>query len=251
MWWLSRFASSSHQDAADALVAVFDAIEPCLVPGITTRQIDDQVAQSIVARDAIAYSRGMNDFPAHSTTSVNEEVINTIPSQRRLQSGDLLKLQIGLRLGDWHATQSWTYAIGPLTEADAALARVGIGALRAGVAAVNRHARTGDVGAAIQGVLTPAGACPNRMFVGHGIGRASHMDPAIPGSGAPGVGARIRTKTALSVVVLAHGGRDEVDVLDDEWNVVARDGRRSVLFSLMVRVGGAGPEPMIPERPGP
>jgi methionyl aminopeptidase len=244
-------SASDQETAASVLADVFSAIEPRLVPGITTQDIDEMVARDLAARGASSYFLGYNGFSAHCTTSINEEVINTRPSSRRLRSGDLLKLQIGIRVGGRFATQSWTYAIGTINATDAALLAAGVRALRAGVQQAKAGARVGDISAAIQSELATADLAPSHDFVGHGMGEKPHEDPPVPGYGIAGRGYRLHSGKVLSIVVLGHTGSPEVSVLDDGWNVVAVDGKKSILFSQMVMVGDSGPGLLLPERATP
>jgi methionyl aminopeptidase len=215
--------------------------------GFSTQEIDDLVVRETLARNAKPYFRDYNGFPKHCTTSVSEEVINTLPSSRRLENGDLLKLQLGVRVGKRFAMQSWTYAIGEVGVAEAAMMAAGVQALRAGARAARTGARTGDISTAIEREFGRAKMSPSRTFVGHAVGKAPHQDPAIPCRGRAGIGRRVKAGTVLSIVALGHAGSPGVDVLEDGWNTVARDGEKSVLFSQMLRVA-ATPELLLPER---
>jgi methionyl aminopeptidase len=249
--FLSPRPADSQMQAVQALGEVFTAVERLLRPGTTTLQIDDVVARELKARGATPYFLGWQGFPKSCSTSINDEVINTTPSTRCLQAGDLLKLQIGARVREQHALQCWTYAIGALSEADARLLAVAFEALRAGIQQVRAGARVGDVSSAIQEHIEAAGMAASRHFVGHGIGAAPHQHPPLPCYGRRGFGARLQAGQVLSIFALAHLGSFDVQVAADGWNAIAVDGAHSAFFSRMVRVGDGGSELLMDERTPP
>lgn len=241
-----------HHEAqilANALDGIYRAVEAQLRPGLSTQEIDDIVARELAHRNLQSSYLGYLQYPARSTTSINEEVINTLPSDRKLQDGDLLKLQIGVRGKETFATQGWTYMIGAPKPADRRLHEVALEALRLAISEARVGSTTGDLGAAIQGHLEQAGYTSNRHFVGHAVGRAQHEDPPLPGYGKRGKGARLQAGMMLSINVIAHAGSSATEVLDDGWNAVAVDGMNAVLFSQMVIVGDGEPEILTAPRP--
>jgi methionyl aminopeptidase len=230
------------------LSEVFLAVESKLKVGLSTQEIDAIVTEEVERHGVQASFFGYNDFPSRCTTSVNNEVINTPPSARVLEEGDLLKLQIGLRGANTFAMQGWTYAIGEATSNDLSLCRTAQEALDRAVETATSQSRTGDISAAIQGHLEAAGYSVNRDFIGHGVGRTQHRDPPIHGNGRVGTGPRLRSGMILSLNVIAHAGAPDVEILDDEWTTVSLDGKNSVQFSKMVIVGEAGAEALTSSR---
>jgi len=211
--------------------------------GTTTQDIDAVFAKEIAAAGLKPMFHGYNGYPAHCTTSLNDEVINTIPSPERvLRSGDLLKLQVGIAGRRTFAIRGWTYPIGVTTDADQRLLAVGRAALERAVAVVRENARTGDIGHAIQSTAEAAGYTVNRLFVGNRIGRAAHEDPAIPGYGTTGHGRRLEANWVLALSAIVHAGAPGSTVAADGWSCVANDGLRSVLFNHMVVVRMDGGE---------
>ncbi len=222
------------------LNAIFATVESKLWVGMTTLEID-AVVEREMKRVGVESTYRQLEFPAHCTASVNNEVINTIPSERRLQDGDLLKLQIGIHGYGAYATQGWTFSVGTTSVADGTLALAGRKALDLAVAQTRAGTRVGDISSAIQAHIESAGYSINRKMVGNAIGRKPHQDPSIPGYGVAGRGKRLKKGTVLSIKVIAHAGGYEAKILDDGWNMVTTDGKDAVLFSHMVIVGGEGP----------
>jgi methionyl aminopeptidase len=240
--------SAEARELGGVLDRIFDSVERALRPGLTTRAIDELVQREISAAGVSSSFLDYHGYPAHVTASIDEEVINTIPSERPLADGDLLKLQVGIRGRTTFAIRGWTYVIGTVDDDEQRLLEVGRAALRDAVAAVRTGARTGDISQAIQVRVEEAGYSINRSFVGYRIGVQPHMDPPIPGHGQSGRGMRLRRDWVLSLFVIAHAGSPQTVTRDDRWNTVAVDGSPSVLFSQMVIVGDGGAEVVTKER---
>jgi methionyl aminopeptidase len=242
-------SSRSDKELADEarslaviLDGIFDRIEAALQEGLTTRAIDELVQREISAAGVRSSFVGYHGYPAHCSASINEEVANTIPSDRPLRSGDLLKLQVGIAGQHTFAIRGWTYAIGETTAEDKRLLATGRLALERAVAAARTGARTGDIGHAIQSTAEEAGYSIDRTLIGYRIGTAPHQDPPVPGYGRSGIGARLKPDWVLSLFAIVHAGEPANLIAEDGWNAIARDGRRSVLFSHMVLVRSAAGE---------
>lgn len=258
--WSRMFGRPSSADARSALLAesrrlgillghVFTHIEQRLNSGVTTAAIDEAVEVQLSELGVSSSFRELG-FPGHCSTSVDQEIINTPPSNRKLETGQLLKLQIGIKGQHTYAMQGWTCAIGRLDDEAARLMQSGMTALRSAVATVKAGARIGAIGAAIQRPVESAGFTVSRHFIGHGVDYRSHADPPIPGFGQATSGQRLRAGTILSLDVIAHAGSFDCEVLDDNWTVVAKDGRRSVQFGQMVIVTDGSAEIVTAERGG-
>lgn len=228
---------------------VFADIEQRLTSGMTTAAIDEAVEVQLSELGVSSSFRELG-FPGHCSTSVDHEIINTPPSNRKLEMGQLLKLQIGIKGQQTYAMQGWTYAIGPPDDEAARLMQSGLSALRSAVSTVKAGARVGAIGAAIQGRVESDGFTVNRHFIGHGVDSRSHANPPIPGFGQAMSGQRLRAGTILSLDVIAHTGSFDCEVQDDNWIAVAKDGRRSVQFGQMVIVTDGAAEIVTTERGG-
>jgi methionyl aminopeptidase len=243
---LDREVANEARALASVLDGILDRVESALRAGMTTRAIDALVKQEIAAAGVKPTFLGYHGYPAHCTTSINDEVMNTIPPQRALRSGDLLKLQVGIAGRRTFAIRGWTYAIGVTTDEDQRLLTVGRAALERAVAVAveQANARTGDLGHAIQSTAEDAGYTVNRAFVGYRIGTVPvpHGDPAIPCHGQAGRGPRLKPDWVLALFAVVHAGAPEGTVSADGWNTVDNDGRRSVLFNRMVVVRPSGSE---------
>jgi methionyl aminopeptidase len=161
---------------------IFTKVEPTLIAGTTTAAIDAAVKAQI-SELRVSSSFLELGFPGRCSTSIDHEIINAPPSKRKLEIGQLLKLQIGIKGKQTYAMQGWTYAIGPRDDEAARLMQSGIEALHGAVSTVRSGTRVGAIGAAIQTRIEAAGFTVNRHFVGHGVDTRPHTDPQILGFG--------------------------------------------------------------------
>lgn len=235
--------------AGRILAGILDAFERELRPGISTAQLDALAEQMIRDGGAIPSFKGYGShppFPGSICVSLNDEVVHGIPSpQRRIESGDVVSLDVGCIWQGWHADCARTWAVGRPTPRVAALIDATRRAMEAGVAAALVGNRIGDIGHAIEAVANEHGYGVVRPFVGHGIGQAMHEDPQVPNYGRPGTGLRLEAGMCLAIEPMFNLGGDGVVLLDDGWTVVTADGSLSAHFENTIAVTDAGPELLI------
>ena len=226
------------------LDAVFNRVQSLIRPGATTADLDDAAGKLIASSecDPMFKTNPRNNYPATITASVNDQVVNTIPSAKQLRSGDLLSLQIGIAKKGAFAYQAWTFFVEQQKEQDVRLWQAGFDALNNAVASIRTGSKVGDISFAIQSTLKSAGFEPGRDFVGNGIGDEPHVEPAIPcymshgRSQARTLDQKLSENQLLSINVFAHAGSHRTKLESDGWGVVSRDGSNSVHFSHIVAV---------------
>lgn len=221
------------------------------VAGVSTATLDREAEEYIRSHDgAVPAFKGLYDFPGTLCTSVNEEVVHGIPSVRRkLADGDVLSVDVGVKLEGLFADAAVTVAVGtpsPDTERLLETTRRG---LSAGIEAARVGATIGDVGAAIQQVVETEGFSIVRELVGHGVGHLPHEDPQVPNYGRPGSGPRIHEGLVIAIEPMVNLGAREIRTLDDGWTVVTADGSRSAHFEHTVAVTAEGPRILTAARP--
>ena len=176
---------------------------------------------------------------------MNDQIVHGIPSAARvLTEGDLLSLDFGCIWEGFHSDSAVSLFVGgvaPSAEA-ARLVEVTEAALDAAIAAVQPGARLTDIGAAIEGVATPAGLGIVREYGGHGIGRAMHEDPFIQNYGPAGRGPALKPGLTIAVEPMLNLGGEETKLLADGWTVVTADGALSAHFEHTVAVTEEGHE---------
>jgi methionyl aminopeptidase len=213
-------------------------------PGATTADLDAVAESSIREAGAVPSFKGYRGFPASICTSLNNEIVHGIPSNRRvLKDGDLLSLDFGAIWEGFHSDSAVTVFVGepPSSEAEK-LVRVTEEALEAGIAQIRPGGRVTDISSAVQQRAEAAGFSVVREYVGHGVGRSLHEDPQVPNYGAPGRGPELRPGLVVAIEPMVNLGGWETAVLADEWTVVTLDGSLSAHFEHTIAVTDDGHE---------
>jgi methionyl aminopeptidase len=228
--------------AANALVAeVLAELEAMVAPGVTTKDLDEVAERLVRAGGAEPAFKGYRGYPNTLCASVNEQVVHGIPSARPLGEGDIISLDMGVKLNGFYGDSAVTVPVGNVSEAASTLLRVTREALEKGIAQVRLGGRVSDIGHAIQEHVEANGFSVVREFVGHGIGAALHEEPQIANYGEPGRGPRLAEGMTLAIEPMVNIGRPGVKVLADGWTAVTKDGSLSAHFEHTVAVTTTGP----------
>ncbi len=228
---------SSNRIVAEILQKVAAAVRP----GVKTRDLN-ALAEDLLRRyKARSAFKGYNGYPAVLCTSVNEEVVHGIPSERVLQEGDILSLDFGAVWDDYYGDAAVTVPVGTISEEARRLLRVTEEALGKAIEQARPGNHVGDISAAIQGHVESRGFSAVRDFVGHGIGKFMHERPQIPNFGLPGRGVRLKPGMILAIEPMINAGGYAVEVLEDGWTAVTRDRSLSAHFEHSVAVTENGP----------
>lgn len=212
-------------------------------PGLATREIDAMGEQFILDQGAIPAFKGLYGCPCSILTSVNDEVVHGLPNRRKLQSGDIISLDMGAIVEGYYADAAITVPVGEVTDPTVLqLLAVTEQSMYRGIEQIRPGNRVGDIGAAIQQVVESNGFSVVREYVGHGIGRQLHEAPQVPNYGTPGTGPAIKVGMALAIEPMVNIGGPEVKTLGNKWTVVTRDKSWSAHFEHSVLVTEAGPE---------
>ena len=235
-------AELERMRAANALVAdVLAELSGMVAPGVTTKDLD--VAAETLVRDGGAEPafKGYRGYPCTLCASVNEQVVHGIPSNRALGEGDIISLDMGVKLNGFYGDSAVTVPVGKVSDDAATLLRVTRESLEKGIAQVRLGGRISDIGHAIQQHVEKHGFSVVREFVGHGIGAALHEEPQIANYGEPGRGPRLAEGMTLAIEPMVNVGRPAVKVLADGWTAVTKDGSLSAHFEHTVAVTKTGP----------
>jgi methionyl aminopeptidase len=229
--------------SANRLVAqVLEALEATVKPGVSTADLDVMAERMVRDGGAVPAFKGYRGFPATLCTSVNAEVVHGIPSPKRvLNDGDIVSIDIGVKLDGFYGDSAVTVAVGKVPERTRELLKVTRESLERGISQVKVGGRVSDIGHAVQQWVEAHGFSVVREFVGHGIGEQLHEEPAIPNFGTPGRGARLAEGMVLAIEPMVAMGRPEVKVLGDGWTAVTKDGSLAAHFEHTVAVGADGP----------
>lgn len=238
--------------AGEIVGRVLDLVSEWTAPGVSTGELDRLAEEAI--RDhpgAVPAFKGLYGFPATLCTSLNHEVVHGIPSPGRvLVAGDLLSVDLGVRLDGYYADAAVTLPVGVVTPEGERLLEVTRLALDAGLAQAGPGRRLGDIGAAVQSVVESAGFSVIRELVGHGVGQSAHEEPQVPNYGRRGRGVRLEQGLVIAIEPMVNAGGKEIRTLEDGWTVVTADGSLSAHFEHTVAVTEEGPRILTPRAAG-
>jgi len=227
---------------AEAIAAVSDLARP----EVSTAELDS-VAEELIRGHAGAEPafKGLYGFPATLCTSVNDEVVHGIPSdRRRLRAGDILSVDVGVQLDGFFADAAVTVPIGEVSSEAERLLEVTRESLGLGIAQATVGKRIGDIGSAIQDRVAEVGYSVIRELVGHGVGEAAHEDPQVPNYGRPGRGPALEEGLVIAIEPMVNLGGPAIRTLSDGWTVVTADGSLSAHFEHTVAITTEGPRIM-------
>lgn len=213
-----------------------------ICPGITTKEIDEAAAQFILetgGRSAFLNYRG---FAGNICVSVNDQVVHGIGSSRKIQYGDIVKLDIGVIKGGWVGDSAITVPVGAIDPAVQELLQVTEDSLHRAIKFAVDGGRIGDIGASVDETVSAHGFTVVREFVGHGVGRKLHEDPQVPNYGHPRTGPRLKAGMTLAIEPMVNMGVCGVRILEDGWTVVTADGKPSAHFEHTVLITHGEPE---------
>ncbi len=219
-----------------------DFITPHVVPGATTSEIDRLCAEFISARGAVNAPMNYRGFPKSICTSVNHVVCHGIPSDKRLEDGDIVNIDVTPILDGWHGDSSRMYYVGKVGVKARKLVEVTYEALMRGIEVVRPGATLGDIGHAIQSFVEKHRFSVVRDFCGHGLGRVFHEPPNILHFGKPGQGLSLDEGMFFTIEPMINAGRAETKILADGWTAVTKDKSLSAQFEHSVGVTATGCE---------
>jgi len=225
---------------------ILDRVSELVRPGISTKEVDEAAAvfmqEAKVKSAFLGYRLGHRVFPGNICISLNDEVVHGIASQRRIQYGDIVKLDIGVIEDGWVGDTATTVAVGMVDERVDQLMRVTENALGRAIRIAREGTRLGDICAEIEDEARRNRFSVVREFVGHGVGRKLHEEPQIPNYGKRGSGPRLKAGMTLAIEPMINLGTAAVRLLDDGWTVRTADGMPSAHFEHTVLITRDEPE---------
>ncbi len=222
---------------------VLNHLRDMVSPGISTMDLERAAEKKIKEAGAKPAFKGYFDYPCVLCTSINEEIVHGIPSEKRmLKAGDIVSIDCGVVMDGYYGDAAITVAVDQsVTPEVQKLLEVTEASLYKGIEQVRVGNSIGDVGAAVQEFVEASGFSVVREFVGHGIGTKLHEEPQIPNFGSRGHGARLREGMVLAIEPMVNFGKPGSRVLDDKWTAVTADGSLSAHFEHCVAVMRDGP----------
>ncbi|MFH1996636.1 MAG: type I methionyl aminopeptidase [Candidatus Omnitrophota bacterium] len=210
--------------------------------GITTLELDAMAAALIEKSGGRSAFKGYRGYPANICTSINEEVVHGIPSNRALKDGDIISIDVGVEIDGYFGDGAVTVGVGKISKDAANIVSVTEKALMEGIKAAYPGNRIFDISNSIQRFVEEAGYTVVRAFVGHGIGSKIHEEPEIPNFGRPGTGPKIEQGMVLAIEPMVNAGTYEVEVAADGWTAITKDKMISAHFEHTVLINNSQAE---------
>lgn len=223
-----------------------DFITPYVKEKVTTQELNDLCHEFIVSHGAIPaplnYRGTVMNFPRSICTSVNHVVCHGIPGPKKLETGDIVNIDVTVILDGWHGDTSRMFAIGKIPIKAQRLIDTTYEAMMRGIEVVRPGATLGDVGYAIQNFAEAKGFSVVRDFCGHGLGRVFHAPPEVLHYGTPHTGLELKEGMFFTIEPMINAGRYDIKVLSDGWTAVTRDKSLSAQFEHSLGVTATGCE---------
>ena len=195
-------------------------------PGMTTLYLDTKARELIKKYGSQPSFLGYRGFPGVICTAVNEEVVHTIPGERVLQDGDLLKIDGGLYHKGFHTDSAIAVPVGPLgrkSDKIKKLIKTAEMALSSAIDLVRPDVPVRKISKIIQEVIERNGYSVIRELSGHGVGKMLHEDPSITNFEADAPNFHLKANMVIAIEPIFCTGKAGIKTLDDGWNIITKD----------------------------
>jgi methionyl aminopeptidase len=219
-----------------------DFLEDKIKPGITTDYIDKITSEFLRSKNATSAPLFYKGFPKSICTSVNHVVCHGIPSDKILNDGDIVNIDITSYIDEFHGDSSRMYCVGTPSVKAKKLVDVTYESLVRAIKILKPGVTLGDIGYEIQSYVEKEGFSVVKDFCGHGIGRLFHEDPSILHYGKKNQGMKIKEGMVFTIEPMINAGKYDTKVLNDGWTAVTKDKSLSAQFEHTVGITNNGYE---------
>ncbi|MEE8360328.1 MAG: type I methionyl aminopeptidase [Candidatus Omnitrophota bacterium] len=231
------------RNAGQVIAMTLNEVEEIIKPGVSTKDIDIEAKRIITREGCVPAFKGYKGFPGNICSSVNSVVVHGIPKKGRiLRDGDLLSIDVGVLYDGYYADGARTYKVGSVSSSVERLIDVTRESLYVGIKEARAGKRLTNISHAIQEYVESHGYSVVRALVGHGIGSKIHENPEIPNFGEPNKGPILRSGMTLAIEPMVNEGTYEVEIMEDGWAVVTKDGKLSAHFEHTILITDKNPE---------
>ncbi|MEN6445065.1 MAG: type I methionyl aminopeptidase [Candidatus Cloacimonas sp.] len=228
------------------VAGLLDALEELIKPGISTLELDKFAEEYILSRGGEPSFKGyriegLSPFPASICTSINEQIVHGIPSNKAiLKEGDIIGIDAGVYYDGYHGDSARTYKVGNISAEAEKLLQVTKESLLKGISAAITGNRVGDISHAIGSFVTSKGFYVADDLTGHGIGADLHEDPMIPNIGKAGRGPRLYAGMTIAIEPMVNIGTNSVS--ENGWEFKTADNSLSAHFEHTILITEGEPE---------
>ncbi len=217
---------------ADTLVE----LKKITAEGVSTKELDDFARNYILSRGGKPAFLGYYDYPATLCISINEEVIHGIPGKRKLKDGDIVGIDLGVNLKGFYSDACFSVGIGKVSESAAKLLKTTEECLWKAIENAKAGNRIGDISSAVYHHARNNGFDVVRKYCGHGVGFELHEDPQVYNYINETPNPKLKPGLVIAIEPMVNEGTHDVEVLDDDWTVVTKDGRNSAHFEHTIAI---------------
>ncbi|MHC5200806.1 type I methionyl aminopeptidase [Myroides sp. LJL119] len=211
-------------------------------PGVSTLDLDKKAEEFIRDHGAVPGFKGLYGCPSTLLTSVNDQIVHGLPTNRPIEEGDIVSVDCGALMNEFYGDHAYTFEVGEVSEETKKLLQVTKESLYVGIREFVLGNRVEDVGSAIQRYCEAQGYTVVRELVGHGLGRKMHEDPEMPNYGKKGRGKKFIEGQVVAIEPMINLGTRNIKQLSDGWTIVTRDGKPSAHFEHDVALINGKPE---------
>lgn len=233
---------SSFRKGGKVLRSCLDHMATLVRPGVQTIDLDRIAEEFIRDHGGVPAFKGFHGFPGTLCTSINEQCVHGMPSERALKEGDIISIDCGVIWDELYTDACITVGVGEISEKAAKLLETTKGALKEALKVLRAGVHTGDISSVIEQTALQGGAVPLSSLTGHGLGRTLHQYPDIPNSGEKGTGPKLPAGTVVAIEPILSLGSRQVSSNADGWTLEVKDCALSAHFEHTVLITDKGHE---------
>ena len=228
------------KEAGHIVYLTHQYLRPHIKAGIKTKELDRLAEEFIRSKGATPSFKGYEGFPSTLCISINDEVVHGFPSDRVLQDGDIISIDIGACYKGYHGDSAWTYTVGEVSDDAKYLLEHTEKALYEGIKQAKVGNRIGDISYAVEKYATEHNLGVVKELVGHGVGTSVHEAPDVPNYGTKGTGPKIRDGMVIAIEPMLTLGRPDIYIEDNDWTVKTVDSSLSAHFEHTIAITNEG-----------
>ena len=228
------------KEAGHIVYLTHQYLRPHIKAGIKTKELDRLAEEFIRSKGATPSFKGYEGFPSTLCISINDEVVHGFPSDRVLQDGDIISIDIGACYKGYHGDSAWTYTVGEVSDDAKYLLEHTEKALYEGIKQAKVGNRIGDISYAVEKYATEHNLGVVKELVGHGVGTSVHESPDVPNYGTKGTGPKIRDGMVIAIEPMLTLGSPDIYIEDNDWTVKTVDSSLSAHFEHTIGVTNEG-----------
>ncbi len=235
------------QAGGQILAEILKKVSQIIKPGLKTKELDSFAEELIRKAGVKPAFKGYQGFPNVLCTSINEEIVHVIPSERKLKEGDIISLDLGifyrpsLKFSGFYLDSALTVPVGKVSPEASRLIRITHKALKRGIRKLKPGNHLGDVSNAIQRYVESQGFNVIRDLVGHGVGKKLHEEPAVPNFGQRRHGVILREGMVLALEPMVSAGDWHITQASDGYGFKTMDNSLSAHFEDSIAITKNGP----------